>query len=764
VEASFMAAEEDDKELDESEGEQEGEDNVDFKKLPTTEIVIAIQNKKTGEDKFFRALLDTGTTRTLGTSEAVRRSGVQEQENLHRHTYRTAMGTFATETKVTIRRHRLMELSSRRELSKLHVQVVRGSLGDYDFVFGRDYLTRYGIDLRFSNRTIEWDGITMEMHDPGYWTKEKMTEVAEAVGEADGMFACTRQILESQYEKQSIEVVAASQKHLTAIQQKQLENTLREHEVLFSGTLGEWPEVEVDVHLVHGAQPYRCRKPFRIPHIYIDTLKHEVERLVGIGVLEPVHEESDWAAPSFIIPKKDGRVRFITDFRKLNGMVRRTPWPMPHISDLIEDIGRYTYVTTLDLSMGYYHFKLSDELSKMCSFMLPFGMYRYKRLPMGLKISPDFFQQRMWELFGDLPFVKCYLDDIAIVTNGSCEDHLTKLKVVLQRLQSKGLQINAAKSFCAAQEVEYLGYILTPTGVKPQYKKVKAIRNMAAPKNRKQLRSFIGLVNFYRYMWRHRSQAMEPLTRLTGGKGKLVWTAEQQKAFDEIKRIVSKEVLLSFPDYSKEFHLYTDASESQLGAVLVQADRPIAFFSKKLNFSQKKYSVGEKEMLSVVETLQQFRNIVLVHTDHKNLTYDTAVYKNSRVMRWRLAIEEFIPTLHFVDGEKNVVADALSRLPFDDNDEDGMSVDEIFEVRQDFTTPVNFLRILTEQKKDALVQKLQRETPERLSTVFDDVGGRQEETAIALLDPITNTKRLLCQRHYGHSCYNGTTPYWSILV
>jgi Aspartyl protease len=141
MEASFMATEEDDREMD-SEGEQKGEDNLDFKKLPTTEIVIAIQNKKTGENEFFRALLDTGATRTLGTSEAVRQAGVQEQDNLNRHVYRTALGTFTTETKVTIRKHRLMELSSRRQLSKLHVQVVRGRLGDYDFIFGRDYLTK----------------------------------------------------------------------------------------------------------------------------------------------------------------------------------------------------------------------------------------------------------------------------------------------------------------------------------------------------------------------------------------------------------------------------------------------------------------------------------------------------------------------------------------------------------------------------------------------------------------------------------------------
>jgi len=105
---------------------------------------------------------------------------------------------------------------------------------------------------------------------------------------------------------------------------------------------------------------------------------------------------------------------------------------MPHISDIIQDVGHYTYVMVLDLSMGYYHFCLSEELSNMCTFMLPFGMYKYAQLPMGLSISPDFFQKCMMQLFGDLPFVKCYLDDIAIITDGSYEDHMEKLAIVLQ--------------------------------------------------------------------------------------------------------------------------------------------------------------------------------------------------------------------------------------------------------------------------------------------------------------------------------------------
>ena len=130
-----------------------------------------------------------------------------------------------------------------------------------------------------------------------------------------------------------------------------------------------------------------------------------MQRLVDIGVLEVVDgsKAGPWCAPSFIIPKKDNTARFITDYRELNKRIRRKPWPMPHITDLLQDVGQYKYVTALDLSMGYYHFRLNDELSDMSTFMLPFGIFKYPRLPMGLSVSPDIFQEKMAKLFGDIP-------------------------------------------------------------------------------------------------------------------------------------------------------------------------------------------------------------------------------------------------------------------------------------------------------------------------------------------------------------------------
>ena len=186
------------------------------------------------------------------------------------------------------------------------------------------------------------------------------------------------------------------------------------------------------------------------------------------------------------------------------------------------------------------------------------------------------------------------------------------------------------------------------------------------------------MINFYRDMWRKRSELLAPLSRLTSNKTKFQWTDVEQAAFDGIKRVLSTETLLAYPDFDRPFVVHTDASDYQLGAVISQEKKPIAFYSRKLNPAQKRYTTTEQELLSIVETLKEFRTILLghditVYTDHKNLTFKN--FNTDRVMRWRLAIEEYCPELVYIKGEKNVVADALSRLAMkDDKCEDGVFV------------------------------------------------------------------------------------------
>jgi hypothetical protein len=255
------------------------------------------------------------------------------------------------------------------------------------------------------------------------------------------------------------------------------------------------------------------------------------------------------------------------------------------------------------------------------------------------------------------------------VTKGTFTDHLAKLELVLQRLSDAGLRINLPKCSFGTTELEYLGYWLTPTGVKPIPKKVEAIKRLEPPKNLKQLRSFLGMINYYRDMWKQRSHILAPLTALTKLKprDKFRWEEEEQAAFEKAKAAITADVMLSFPGFTKPFDIHTDASEYQLGAVISQGRKPIAFYSRKLSGAQQRYTTGERELLSVVETLREYRNILLGHeirvfTDHKNNVEPTTKHASNRVQRWRLFIEEFAPAFFYLKGEDNPVADALSRL------------------------------------------------------------------------------------------------------
>ena len=367
-----------------------------------------------------------------------------------------------------------------------------------------------------------------------------------------------------------------------------------------------------------------------------------------------------------------------------------------------------------------------------------------------MNISPDLVQEKMSKRFADLPFVKVYIDDILIFIDGSYEDHMAKLLQVLKRLKLKNLQVNALKSYWAVKKVEYLGFILTLEGVRPQPKKVMAIINMQAPKTKRQLRWFIGLVNYYHFMWKKRSHIMQPLTELTSSKTKFEWKDCHQKAFEEIKQIVEKKVLLSFPDYTKPFDLHTDSSDYQLGAALKQGRKILAFSSKKLTPAQRKYGSGEKEMLSIVEALKEFRTMIfgypiIVYTDHKNWTHNS-VFKNARVMRWRMQVEEFAPTIKYIPGEKNVIADALSRLAIseDDVDDDRFDIANVPDLSRQIITPVDFRKISKEQENDKEIQQMQHEVPHRLGQFFENIGLKEGGfKVITIRDPITGTERIL---------------------
>jgi hypothetical protein len=274
----------------------------------------------------------------------------------------------------------------------------------------------------------------------------------------------------------------------------------------------------------------------------------EINRLVSIRVFKK-QSSLEWASPTFIIPHKDMTVWTISDFRELNKRIVRRPFPIPKISTTLQELEGFINVMALDLNMGYYTIRLDPMAVEMCTIIFPFGKYSYLRLSMGMSGSADIFQAEMMDLMETLEYVRAYIDDLLCITRGTLEDHLDKLEEVLGRLRDAGLKVNAAKSFFCTHEIEYLDCMLTRGGIKPQIKKVKAILTINLPNNVKELRHFLGLVQYYRAMWAKHSEMLAPLSDLVGECGKTKttrknkvkkkpwhWDSIHQIAFDNVKK------------------------------------------------------------------------------------------------------------------------------------------------------------------------------------------------------------------------------------
>jgi Reverse transcriptase (RNA-dependent DNA polymerase) len=273
------------------------------------------------------------------------------------------------------------------------------------------------------------------------------------------------------------------------------------------------PGKPVHVELIDKeVKPYHG-KAYPVPQSMLSVFKQEIDRLCQIGVIRKINN-SEWAAQGFAVPKKSGEIRFVTDFRWLNKNLRRYPFPLPSIQEIMRTVEGLSWITVLDLVMGFWHIPLDEESQRLASFVLPWGKYCYNRLPMGLSVSPDIYQEKIASIFTDMDNVIVFFDDIAIITNKSFEDHLTVLDEVLRRLKQKNQQVNGKKSHFCEIEAEFLGFVLTRNGVKPQISKVEVLMKLAIPKTVKQVRSFIGMINYYKDHIPHRSELVAPLSAL----------------------------------------------------------------------------------------------------------------------------------------------------------------------------------------------------------------------------------------------------------
>ncbi|KAL4001114.1 caldesmon [Sarotherodon galilaeus] len=402
--------------------------------------------------------------------------------------------------------------------------------------------------------------------------------------------------------------------HLTEDQWHQLNEVRQSFPSLYSDKPGRTDAITHNI-ILKDTKPVRL-KPYRIPERMMGPLRKEVQMMLELGVIEP--SKSEWSNPIVLVPKKDSpQLRFCSDMRKLNSISCFDSYPMPRIDELLERLGKAKYITTLDLCKGYWQVPLEPSCKEYTAFQIPgMGLFQYTVLPFGLHGAPATFQRLMDIILdGCFKFAAAYLDDVVIYSE-SWEEHLQHLKVVMAKIQKAGLTLNVSKCAWAQEEVKYLGYIVGHGQIKPQVEKVKAIQTIPRPKTKKQVRSFLGLVGWFRRFIPHFSTLAAPLTDLTRKHtSKVMWNDDCEHAFQSLKRQISEAPVLQSPDFSKPFVVQVDASNVGLGAVLAQGEageeKPVLFLSKKLFDREKNYSTVEKEGLAIKWAIDSLKYYLL---------------------------------------------------------------------------------------------------------------------------------------------------------
>ena len=346
----------------------------------------------------------------------------------------------------------------------------------------------------------------------------------------------------------------------------ELEHLLRKYGDVFNNELGTLNGIKATLVVRENATP-KFFKPRSVPYAIRGAIERDLERLESLGVIEKVNY-SDWAAPIVPVPKADGSVRICRDYKvTVNPVLKIDQFPVPKPEDLFASLTGGKKFTKLDLSNAYQQVLLDPESQKYVTINTHKGLYRYNRLPFGVANAPAIFQQTMEKILQGLPMVVVYIDDI-LITGRTNEEHLANLEKVLQRLQQYGLRLKQEKCSFLQPSVEYLGYIIDAEGLHATPDKVNAIVNAPQPENVQELRSFLGLVNYYGKFIRNLSTLAQPLNNLLRHSTKWNWSKACENAFQQLKqKLASADVLVHY-DTNLPLKLACDASAYGVGAVI----------------------------------------------------------------------------------------------------------------------------------------------------------------------------------------------------
>ncbi|QRW12452.1 Retrotransposable element Tf2 protein [Ceratobasidium sp. AG-Ba] len=425
--------------------------------------------------------------------------------------------------------------------------------------------------------------------------------------------------------------------------------------------LPEHRSFDCNIDFEEGSDLPKPAKVYPLSPIESRTIKEFIDQELANGKIQP--SKSPIASPCFFVKKKDGSLRLVTDYRKINNITIPDQFPMPLQVELVDQVKNAKIYSKLDLRWGFNNIRIKEGDEWKTAFRTAYGIYEYLVMPFGLKNAPAVLQRMMNDIFRHLlgVTVVVYMDDILIFSEKE-EDHAEHVKEVLKILRDNNLYAKLAKCEFFVKKVIFLG------------REIKAIMEWGAPRKIKEVQAFLGFVNFYRRFIAEFSKIARPLHDLTKKDTRFEWSQECQQAFEEIKKRVSQDPVLIHPDPDKPFILETDASGIAIGAILSQRGEdgylhPVAYLSKSYNDAQRNYDTANKELLAIVESLKHWRIYlegtilpVTVFTDHRNLErWKNAETFNRRHARWHMELASFNFEIHYRPGKMSNKPDALSR-------------------------------------------------------------------------------------------------------
>ena len=440
------------------------------------------------------------------------------------------------------------------------------------------------------------------------------------------------------------------------------------------GVFGSMGCLEMEAHLYvkEDAIPV-IQPPRKIPYMLQTKLKDELERMEVLGVINKVNEPTDWVSSLAIIEKPDGNLRVCLDPKPLNKAIKRQHYPLPTTEDIFSRMEGATIFSKLDASAGYWQIPVDNESSKLLTFNTPFGRYKFNRLPFGVHVASEIFQKEMERILDGIPGVANVQDDVIIWANNTC-DHDKRLKLVLDRILDSGLRLNKQKCKFGVKDIIFLGHRITDKGIIPDPEKVSAINKMKDPSNVTELQRFLGLVNYMAKFIPNLAEITAPLRTLLVKGSNFEIKEKQIKAIQELKRVISTAPVLTIYDSTKPIRISSDASGEGLGAVLEQQEgldwRPVAYASRSLTSTEKRYAQIEKECLSIVFACSKFHQYVYgrqftCENDHKPLQQ---IFKKeigkvpARIQRMMMFLIKYPDlTLKYTPGTHMKIADTLSR-------------------------------------------------------------------------------------------------------